>query len=89
MQHFAKMALESCDEDNFDSLWKLATLGEANLYLGNFDQAKEFYSKAAVMAGPREKLSIHTNAYTAYTVLMETDNPKDPFIEFLKTNFLL
>jgi len=89
MQKYAKMALESCDEDNFDSLWKLATLGEANLYLGNFDLAKEFYSKAAEMAGPREKLSIHTNAYAAYTVLMETDNPQDPFIEFLKNNFLL
>ena len=89
MQKYAKIALASCDEDNFDSLWKLATLGEANLYLGNFDLAKKFYSKAAVMAGPREKNSIYTNAYTAYTVLMETDNPKAPFIEFLKNNFLL
>ena len=89
MQKYAHMALASCDEDNFDSLWKLATLGEANLYLGNFDLSKNFYSKAAVMAGPREKISIYTNAYTAYTVLMETDNPKDPFIEFLKNNFLL
>ena len=89
MQKYAHMALASCDEDNFDSLWKLATLGEANLYLGNFDLSKNFYSKAAVMAGPREKISIYTNAYTAYTVLMETDNPKDLFIEFLKNNFLL
>ncbi|MAW95222.1 MULTISPECIES: caspase family protein [unclassified Leeuwenhoekiella] len=88
MTHYAKKALNSCDEDNFESLWKLATLGEAHLYLGNFDSSKSFYEKAVVLAGPREKLSIYTNAYAAYTQLMETNNPKDPFIQFLDTNFL-
>ena len=89
MQEFAKLALENCEKDPFNSLWKLATLAEANLYLGNLETSKEFYEKAASMAGQREKISIHTNAYTAYTSLMGTDNPDDQFIMFLKMNFLL
>ena len=55
---------------------------------GDFDNAKEHYKKAAKMAGLREKLSIHTNAYNAYVSLMQTDNPEDGFIKFLKQNFL-
>ena len=89
MTDYARKALKSCDEDHFDSLWKLATLGEAHIYLGNFEESRSFYEKAVVLAGPREKHSIYTNAYAAYTQLMETNNPKDPFIQFLDTNFLL
>ncbi|PHQ30248.1 caspase family protein [Leeuwenhoekiella nanhaiensis] len=89
MTGYAKKALNSCDEDNFDSLWKLATLGEAHIYLGNFEESRSFYENAVVLAGPREKHSMYTNAYAAYTQLMETNNPKDPFIQFLDTNFLL
>ncbi len=89
MTNYAKMALQSCDEDRFDSLWKLATLGEAHLYLGDFELSKSFYQKALPLAGRREKLSIYTNAYAAYTQLMETNNPRDSFIQFLDTSFLL
>lgn len=89
MQDYAKLALENCDQDPFDSLWRLATIAEANLYLGNLEQAKTFYSKAAALAGNRERISIHTNAYTAYTCLMQTDNLENDFIKFLKIKFLL
>ena len=88
MQEYAQQALEAAEADAFDSLWKLATLGEANLYLGKLEESKEFYGRAAKMAGIREKISIHTNAYAAYTSLMHTENQEDPFITFLKTNFL-
>jgi len=88
MREYAQMALEAAQADPFDSLWKLATLGEANLYLGKINTAKEFYERASKMAGIREKISIHTNAYGAYTSLMHTENQEDPFIVFLKSKFL-
>jgi tetratricopeptide (TPR) repeat protein len=88
MQKHAKMALEACDDDPFDSLWRLATLAEANLYLGKLEVAKEYYENAAHMAGPRERISIHTNAYTAACRLLATNSPDHPFIKFLSTNFL-
>jgi hypothetical protein len=88
MKTYAKIALEACDNDPFDSLWRLATLAEANLYSGNLEASKEYYEKAAAMAGPRERVSIHTNAYTAACRLLATNNPEQPFIKFLTINFL-
>ena len=77
-------ATEQCEDDP----WKNATVAEANLYLRNFDKAKEFYIKAAEKSGIREKISMHLNAYAGYTSLMQTDNPEDDFIVFLKDQFL-
>ncbi len=88
MTEYATKALDATVKDPFPSLWKLATIGEANLYLGEFDTSMDNYSKAASMAGLREKLSIYTNAFNAYTRLMQTDNENDVFIKFLRTNFL-
>lgn len=87
MLKYANQALEATNACRND-LWKYATIAEANLYLDNLDIAKEYYLKATEMAGIREKLSMHTNAYKAYTCLMNTDNPNDDFIKFLRTNFL-
>lgn len=88
MQDYAEKALEHAKQDTFPSLWKHATLGEANLYLGQLDESRENYQKAADMAGVREKISMHTNAYAAYTSLIQSDNPEDPYIKFLNTAFL-
>lgn len=88
MTEFADQAYEATTKDPFPSLWKIATMAEAFLYKGNFAESKENYAKAAAMAGLREKLSIYTNAYNAYTSLMQTDNPQDAFIKFLRLNFL-
>ena len=87
MKTYARMALDATNKCK-DDLWKFATVAEANLYLQNFDVAMEFYSKASEKAGIREKISMHLNAYAGYTALMQTDNPEDSFIQFLKTNFL-
>jgi len=87
MRTYAQQALDAaanCEDDP----WKNATVAEANLYLRNFDKAKEFYVKAAENSGIREKISIHLNAYAGYTALMQTDNPEDDFILFLKKHFL-
>ena len=88
MTAFADQAQLATEKDPFPSLWKFATIAEAFLYQGNFGNSKENYEKAAAMAGLREKISIHSNAYNAYVGLMQTDNPEDPFIKFLKINFL-
>ncbi|WP_339832529.1 alpha/beta fold hydrolase [uncultured Altibacter sp.] len=86
MQEYAQQALKAAEDDPFDSVWKQATVAEAQLYLANLEAAKAHYAKAAERAGVREKLSIHTNAYTAYTSLMHTED--DDFITFLKLSFL-
>lgn len=88
MGAFADKAYQATERDPFPSLWKFATIGEAFLYKGEFENSKENYVKAAQMAGLREKISIHSNAYNAYVSLMQTDNPEDTFIKFLRTNFL-
>lgn len=85
---YAKQAIAATTKTPFENMWKLATLGEANLYLGDLEASKSYYKKAAKMAGIREKISIHTNAYKAYTHMMQSKNSKDPFIKFLKLNFL-
>lgn len=87
MRDYANKALDACNKCKND-LWKFATLAEANMYLGDLDVAKEFYTKASEMAGIREKISIHLNAYAGYTSLMNTNSPEDDFIKFLKEKFL-
>ena len=83
MQEYASQAMEAAQADPFDSLWKNATMAEAYMYLADFKNAKKYYTMAAKAAGLREKLSIHTNAYMAYTSLMNTED--DAFIKFLES----
>lgn len=88
MTEYAQKAKDALDKDPFNSLWKLATLGEVNLYMGDFEASKKYYTDAAKMSGIREKISIYSNAYNAYTCLMNTDSEEDAYIKFLKINFL-
>lgn len=87
MRDYANRALNAAEHSN-DNPWKDATIAEANLYLRNFEKAKEFYSKASQNSGIREKISMHLNAYAGYTSLMQTTSPDDDFIKFLKEKFL-
>ncbi|MEH6535471.1 MAG: caspase family protein [Psychroserpens sp.] len=87
MLMYAKQALTSAKECR-DNLWKYATIAEANMYIGNMKKAKKFYSKAAKLAGVRQKISIHTNAYNGYISVMQMDDANDKFIKFLKSSFL-
>lgn len=86
MREYAQQAIVSAEKDSFNSLWKNATIAEAAMYTGNFEKAKEYYSLAAEAAGIREKISIHTNAFVAYSNLMNTE--EDDFTKFLKIKFL-
>ncbi len=87
MTKYAEQALHVA-KNCADNLWKYATVAEANMYLGEIKAARKFYKLAAEQAGIREKISMHLNAYAGYTSLMNTDNPEDPFIVFLKEQFL-
>ncbi|MDO9594590.1 MAG: hypothetical protein Q7J19_06325, partial [Lutibacter sp.] len=86
MREYAQQAIDAAEKDSFSSLWKNATIAEAAMYTGNFEKAKEYYSLAAEAAGIREKISIHTNAFVAYSNLMNTE--EDDFTKFLKIKFL-
>ncbi|SDB36045.1 Caspase domain-containing protein [Flavobacteriaceae bacterium MAR_2010_188] len=88
MREYATVALDAATNDPFDSLWKKSTLAEANLYLGKFEDAKDFYGSSAAMGGVRDKISIYTNAFAAYSNLMKTTSDDDNFIKFLKETFL-
>ncbi len=88
MNHYNEIAKQALANDPFPSLWKLATEAEAAMYEANFEQAKEKYSLAAEKANLRQKLSIYTNAYTAYTHLMNTKHAEDPMIRFLHKTLL-
>lgn len=86
MKQYATLSRKRAQEDPFDSIWKSATIAEASLYLADFETAKEEYTKAAEDAGAREKISMHSNAYLAYTTL--TRKKDDEFVHFLKSVFL-
>ena len=86
MVDYASMALEAVEKSR-NSLWKIATIAEANLYLDNMKIAEEQYALAAEKANLREKLSIYTNAYRAYTSLMQSSK-EDEFTKFLHSKFL-
>ncbi|MBT8272379.1 MAG: caspase family protein, partial [Bacteroidia bacterium] len=87
MKHYAQQALDATKEC-VDDLWKIATVAEASMYLGDMETAKTNYEKASELAGIRHKISMYTNGYAGYTALMKTDNPEDEFIKFLKAKFL-
>ncbi len=80
----AQQAAESCPE----SLWTLATLGEAHLYQGNLYASRSFYERAACLAGIREKISMHLNAHAAYSVLIQAQREDPEFAAFLDAQFL-
>ncbi|MBT8253358.1 MAG: hypothetical protein HKN00_06565 [Flavobacteriaceae bacterium] len=88
MKTYAQMALDAT-EHCVDDLWKIATVGEAKMYLSDFDSAKENYEKAASMANIRQKISMHNNAYAGYTSLTKITDQDNDFIKFLKEKFLM
>lgn len=85
----ATKALNAAEQDPIENLWKIATIAEAKMYLNDFETAKTLYKKASKLAGIREKISIHTNAYTAYSCLKKiNDQFEDNFKKFLNKTFL-
>ena len=87
MDDFATTTLTAAEKSPPEK-WQYAAIAEANIYKHQLDKAKEFYSKAAAVADLREKDSMFSNAYMAYTTLYNTENENDEFIKFLKATLL-
>lgn len=89
MEMHAKVALDNCVSENKD-MFELATIAEANLYLGKLDIAEAYYRKAADTAGTdaRAKQSIYSNAYYGYQSLMASKNKNVAFLKMLEDVFL-
>jgi tetratricopeptide (TPR) repeat protein len=92
MENFARMALKAIEpfKNNETDVWCMATIGEANLYLGKLDESMKYYEKAAKAAGNdvRAKTSIYTNAYQGYRQWSRSENKNDPYMKFLEEKFL-
>ncbi|MFX0555796.1 caspase family protein [Maribacter sp. CXY002] len=87
MRKFAFLAKSEAEKSQ-NGLWKFATLGEAAMYLDDLEIAKNYYTKAASVAGVREKISIHLNASVGYAHLINDTHANFQFQEFLKEMFL-
>ena len=88
MRYHSKKAIMYCDLVTINTLWKQATLAEANVYLGKIELATKYYKEVLKKASRRQKISIYNNAFTGYVCLTKLDNQEDDFIKFLKTHFL-
>lgn len=89
MKKYAQLALDNCISDP-KGMWELATIAEASLYLGDIDNAKNYYQKTAKEAGNdiRSKQSVYSNAYYGYQSLMATKNKNADFLKMLEELFL-
>ncbi len=85
MKRYAQLALDNCNTESKD-MWEIATIAEANMYLGNIDIAEVYYKKAADVAGTdaRSKTSMYSNAYAGYQALMSSTNKNAAFLKMLE-----
>jgi len=88
MKKHAKEALTFIEKEGEEGLWQEATRGEAYLYLNQLKESEEHYQAAAELAGIREKISIHTNAYQAFLGLKGQSKDSHLFVQFLHQAFL-
>lgn len=87
MRKYAQLALDNCISENKDK-WELATIAEANLYLGHTDVAETYYKEAAKFANARDRQSIYSNAFNGYKSLMANNANDTAFIKMLDDTFL-
>lgn len=87
MQAYAQLALDNCDLNTNDK-WELATIAEANLYLGKTDIAETYYKKAAAGSNARDRASMYSNAYYGFQAVTKNTAKDAAFIKMLD-NILL
>ena len=89
MKKYAQLALDNCISSHKD-LWEEATIAEANIYFGKFDDSLAHYRKAAKSAGSdvRAKISIHSNAFESYRAVTGSQNRDAAFVQELDNLFL-
>jgi tetratricopeptide (TPR) repeat protein len=85
MKRYSEIALENCNPVS-DDMWEIATIAEANMYLGTIDKAEEYYKQAAFIAGTdaRSKTSMYSNAYVGYQALTSSSNKNASFLKMLE-----
>ncbi len=88
MNDFANIAISAAQSFPFDKLWKLRSLAEGHLYLNDLETSKKHYILAVKKASIKDKIEIYSNAYSAYVLLNDNSNSNDPFINFLRLNYL-
>ena len=77
---WASIAEEKANESQMDSLWKYATLGEANLINRNLDEAITYYIKALTLSPTiRDKESMLINAFKSIEILQYSKDQRDQF----------
>ena len=71
-REFAAKALQHCQASNQNDVWRQATEGEANLYLGNTAASLDSYTRAAAMPlQPWQAASIYQQAIRAADLMGE------------------
>lgn len=71
----AQMAMDHCAKSEHKDYWHTATVAEAHLYLGNFDECKKHYTQAIAGCNKsvRETSSMMINAFYACNSLNKPD----------------
>jgi len=77
---WARVALHHCGAASAtgSSYWSVATVGEANLYLGDYDAALKYYHEALQMLGTEDNWQLYSTWYNAACV---SSYLKDPVLE--------
>jgi tetratricopeptide (TPR) repeat protein len=88
MREYALKAYEAAHNYFYPSVTKFVTMAEANIYLGNIDEAKKHYQEVADKAGIRYKMKCFDRAQMVYNTLFKPENEKDEFIVFLEETLL-
>ncbi len=88
MREHATTALAAAEKYFYKSSSKYATMAEANIYLGEIEEAKKQYKNFAKKAGVRLRLQCYQQAVMVYNILFEPQNKKDDFLIFLEETLL-
>lgn len=86
-KRYAQLALDHCNVDS-KYMWELATIAEANLYLGNEAIAETYYKEAAKLANARDRQSMYSNAFNGYQSLTSETAKDAAFVKMLDDTFL-
>ena len=87
MRGYAALALDTAKNYFYPSVFKYGTIAEANIYLNQLNEAKEYYRKVAEEAGIRNRMKIYKDAINAFSMLYN-ENANDPFVLFLNKELL-
>lgn len=89
MREHATRALKAAQLYFYESSSKYGTIAEANIYLGNLEEAKVNYHKLVEKAGIRLRMQYYERAVMVYNILFDPGHKKDKFLVFLQETLLV